>query len=66
MDEMRTRTSSVPFFVKNKDDFEQKHPIGKRDRQASQSHSVLLACPCVFAVAAAVGDEEESGRFVLW
>ncbi len=31
-DEMRTRTSSVPFFVKNQDEFEQKHPIGKRDR----------------------------------
>lgn len=31
-DEMRTRASSVPFFVKNQDEFEQKHPIGKRDR----------------------------------
>lgn len=36
-DEMRTRTSSVPFFVKNQDEFEQKHPIGKRDRHRVES-----------------------------
>lgn len=36
-DEMRTRTSSVPFFVKNQEEFEQKHPIGKRDRYRVES-----------------------------
>ncbi|KAL3131663.1 hypothetical protein ABBQ38_007957 [Trebouxia sp. C0009 RCD-2024] len=36
-DEMVTRISSVPFFVKNQHEFEQKHPIGKRDRQRVES-----------------------------
>ena len=47
-DEMHTSQSSVPFFVKDKHDFEQKHPAGRQSRQAlyADFHCMLTAVAC--------------------